>query len=304
MVARSGDLTLVVDQRATRVLRSALLTLLAAGLAASCRARPSGNAASPTDPPARSPSPVAAPTSAQAPASGTPAPGPLQASPPASPAPAPLRTQTLGYSVDGRPITALELGDPGAAKTLVLVGCIHGNEPAGIAVAQEMLRLPPPPGINIWVIPDLNPDGVADGTRQNADGVDLNRNFPYQFTVLGHPGDLTYSGASPLSEPESKLAAAFLTRVHPTVSIWYHQHEDLVDLSGGDPSIERAYAAAVGMPAVQLTRYPGSVASWENATFPGSTAFVVELPAGSLSSAGAEQQARAAISVTLGLGSP
>ena len=214
---------------------------------------------------------------------------------PSSPASRPIHTITLGTSVKGRPITAVELGDPSAARRLVVVGCIHGNEPAGIAVAVALEQLVPPEGADVWVIPDLNPDGVAAHTRQNDDGIDLNRNFPYNFTVLESPGGLMYSGTSPLSEPESEAAAAFLQRIRPTVTIWYHQAEDLVDLSGGDAGVERRYAAAVGLPARQLTRYPGSVASWENATFPGTTAFVVELPAGSLTPAEAQRHAAAAL---------
>jgi len=206
-----------------------------------------------------------------------------------------VQTVTLGISVKGRPITAVERGDPAAPRRLVVVGCIHGNEPAGIAIADALERRVPPAGIDVWVIPDLNPDGVAAGTRQNADGIDLNRNFPYNFTVLESPGGLMYSGTSPLSEPESRAAAAFLQRIHPTVTIWYHQAEGLVDLSGGDAGIEQRYAAAVGLPVRQLTRYPGSVASWENATFPGTTAFVVELRAGSLTRTQAESHAAAAL---------
>jgi murein tripeptide amidase MpaA len=49
-----------------------------------------------------------------------------------------------------------------------LVGCIHGNESAGIGVARLVVNRRPPGEANVWVIPDLNPDGVIAGTRQNA----------------------------------------------------------------------------------------------------------------------------------------
>lgn len=201
----------------------------------------------------------------------------------------------LGQSVQGRPITAIEYGDPNAARRLVVVGCIHGNEPAGIAIARQLETLAPPPGTDLWVIENLNPDGVAAGIRQNADAVDLNRNFPFDWQPLGVHGDVTWSGPSALSEPESRIAVAFLDKVRPSVTIWYHQHEDLVDLSGGEAAIEQRYAAAVGLKAVQLQRYPGSVTSWENHTFAGTTAFVVELPAGSLTPAAAARYAVAAL---------
>ena len=48
------------------------------------------------------------------------------------------RTVTLGRSVRGRPIVAIETGDFDSARRTLLVGCIHGNEPAGIAIARRL----------------------------------------------------------------------------------------------------------------------------------------------------------------------
>src|SRR5262249_9192261 len=88
------------------------------------------------------------------------------------------RTVVLGYSVDGRPITAAEAGDPDNADKTLIVGCIHGNEPAGIAIAERLASTRPPAESDLWIVADLNPDGVAAGIRGNAHSVDLNRNFP------------------------------------------------------------------------------------------------------------------------------
>ncbi len=85
--------------------------------------------------------------------------------------------------------------------------------------------------------------------------------------------------------------------IKPRLSIWFHQHLDVVDDSQGSTSIERTFARLVGLRAAPLTDYPGSVASWENHTFAGSTAFVVELPAGYLTSAGAHRYAHAVLAV-------
>jgi protein MpaA len=183
----------------------------------------------------------------------------------------------LGRSERGRPIVAWETGDPGATRRVLVVGCIHGNEPAGIAVADAVVRARVPAGTDVWVVPDLNPDGVAADTRQNARGVDLNRNFPYRWQPLS---GVFYSGPHALSERESRIAYRLIRRIRPTESIWFHQHLNVVDESGGDVRVERRFAKAVGMRAERLTRYPGSVINWENHTFPGTTAFAVELPAG------------------------
>jgi protein MpaA len=166
---------------------------------------------------------------------------------------------------------------------VLVVGCIHGNEPAGMAIASALIRTAPPVGVNLWVVPDLNPDGVARGTRGNADGVDLNRNFPWRWQGLGAPGSPYYAGPRPLSEPESVAAAGLIRRVRPDIAIWFHQHLSVVDASGGDAGLEERFADLVGLPLLRLPRYPGSAVTWANHAFPGTTSFVVELPPGSLS---------------------
>jgi protein MpaA len=196
----------------------------------------------------------------------------------------------LGRSVEGRPIVAYELGDPSSARKVLVVGCVHGNEPAGIAIANRLKELQPPAGVDLWVVPSFNPDGEAANTRGNAHGVDLNRNFPLGWRPLA---GVYFSGPRALSEPESRIMVGFMLRLRPVISIWYHQHLDLVDESGGSAAVERRYAQLVGLRATRLARYPGSIVSWENARFPGSTAFVVELPAGKPSAATATRFARA-----------
>jgi murein peptide amidase A len=192
---------------------------------------------------------------------------------------APMHRVLLGRSVDGRPIVAIELGDPASPRKVLVVGAIHGNEPAGIAIADLLISRPALAGVDLWVVPSFNPDGVAAGTRGNAHGVDLNRNFPWRWRPLS---GVYYSGAHPLSEPESRIAYRLLERLRPAVSIWFHQHLDVVDESGGSVVVERRFAALVGLGVARLTREPGSIVSWENERLHGGTAFVVELPAGSL----------------------
>jgi protein MpaA len=176
---------------------------------------------------------------------------------------------------------------------VLVVGVIHGNEPAGAAIARDLVADPPPARARLVVVPSLNPDGMRAATRQNARGVDLNRNFPYRFHRIGAPFDEQYPGPAPLSEPESRFAATLIERVRPAVSVWFHQPLRLVDLSGGNAAVERSFARLVHLPPVQLTRYPGSVAGWQNHRFPGTTSFVVELPRGRLRPADVERYADA-----------
>ena len=197
------------------------------------------------------------------------------------------RQVLIGRSVRGRPIIAKVLGPDDAPRKILLVGCIHGNECAGLAILSALARQPVPKGIQLWLVGELNPDGTAAGTRQNADGVDLNRNFPFQWEPVSDP--TYYSGPRPLSEPESRAAVRLIRRVRPAVTIWYHQHEDLVDMAGGDRGIARRYGHLAGLRATCLPFLPGTAPGWENHTFPGTTSFVVELPAGAV---GADALAR------------
>jgi murein peptide amidase A len=188
------------------------------------------------------------------------------------------RRIVLGYSVQHRPILAEQIGDPDSQRRVVIVGCIHGDEPGGIAVTRALAKRPPVPETNLWLLPDLNPDGAARGQRTNGDGVDLNRNFPYRWRPLGREGSKHYAGPRPLSEPESRIAISLLRRERPTLAIWYHQALDVVDVSQGPTVLERKYAAAADSPVRSLPDYPGSAVGYEDHVF-GPTAFVVELPA-------------------------
>jgi protein MpaA len=185
----------------------------------------------------------------------------------------------LGRSVDGRPIRAFQVGDPAATRRLLVVGCVHGNETAGEAITRWLRTASPGPGVLLSVVDRFNPDGCAANTRQNAHGVDLNRNSPWHWR---HLSGIFYSGPRPLSEPESRAINELVRCLRPQVSIWYHQSATLVDDSGGARSIERRYAHLVGLPFRHFGMEPGSITSWQNTAFPGDTAFVVELPAGPL----------------------
>jgi protein MpaA len=188
------------------------------------------------------------------------------------------RRVVIGHSVRGRPIVAHVLGPDGAPRKLLLVGCIHGNECAGIAILSAVARERVPRGVQLWLVPEMNPDGSAADTRQNADGVDLNRNFPYRWERIGDP--TYYAGPRPESEPETRAAMALIRRIKPAVTIWYHQHMDLVDMAGGDRGVARRYAQLSGLAATCLGFFAGSASLWSNHLLPGTTSFVVELPAG------------------------
>jgi protein MpaA len=76
--------------------------------------------------------------------------------------------ESIGKSVQGRPIKVRVTGARDAALRIMVVGSIHGNETAGHAVIRRLRALEPPDGMRIWTVRTVNPDGVAAGTRENA----------------------------------------------------------------------------------------------------------------------------------------
>jgi len=182
--------------------------------------------------------------------------------------------EVFGHSVQGRALVEFRMGPLHPPRRILVVGVIHGDETAGLAITRELLRVAPVPSTEVVVVPDLNPDGVALGTRQNFRGVDLNRNFPYRWRSPGRRGDPQYPGKAPLSEPESRSMAALVRELRPTASVWFHQPVGVVDESGGSVMV----ATVVGLPLRRMQRYNGSAVSWQNVSLPRTSAFVVELP--------------------------
>jgi murein DD-endopeptidase MepM/ murein hydrolase activator NlpD len=142
----------------------------------------------------------------------------------------------FGTSVEGRPLEARRIGD-GPFK-VVLVGDIHGHlERNTYTLTLQLLdHFESAPGdvpsqVSLWLIPTLNPDGLAGESRFNAREVDLNRNAdtdadgcatndwrPDTYTLSGqHDGA---GGAYPFSEPELQSVRRFLDDAH--VAIFYH----------------------------------------------------------------------------------
>lgn len=182
----------------------------------------------------------------------------------------------IGHSVQGRPIVSVRVGSKDPTVRVLVVGDIHGNERAGMRIARLLIALGAPREAELLVVPTINPDGVAARTRGNARGVDLNRNFPFDWRPLSG-GE--YSGPRPLSEPESRAAHRFILRTRPDVTIWFHQPFGLIDRPASNPFVARRFSQLIGLPLVDLPgRYPGSASRWQNNRLPQTTAFVAELP--------------------------
>ena len=194
------------------------------------------------------------------------------------------RFDVVGRSPQGRPIELHQMGDPKWSGELLIFGCVHGDECGASAVKPTTFGCPDP-SADIYVVPNLNPDGATAGSRLNGRGVDLNRNFPSEWKPIQARWDPQYSGPKPFSEPESRLAARIIRHLRPEVTVWFHQYSGtrpFVRAWGGSAAAGRRFAGLARMP-FRLMRWPaGTAPNWQNHRFHGAASFVVELPAGRL----------------------
>jgi hypothetical protein len=174
----------------------------------------------------------------------------------------PPRTIELGRSVRNRPIEA-QVFD-GSAGCILIVGGLHGDEslsPALVERLSQHLDRDPEARANrcIVLVPRANPDGLAAGTRANARGVDLNRNFPASNYRPGRD-----HGAKALSEPETRALYGALTRYHPSCVVAIHGPLNGVDPDGGAASrqLARDMANVGPLPYRDLPAHPGSLGSY------------------------------------------
>jgi murein peptide amidase A len=159
-----------------------------------------------------------------------------------------VEKRVIGRSVLGRPIVAYRKGVADARRTVVVLGQMHGDERAGVATAEWVRdHVPVRADADVWVVPTMNPDGLARGTRTNAHGVDLNRNWPMNWRPTSR--GITWSGPSAASEPETRAMLAFLREVQPDFMTSIHQPYGEVGLYADKPRpFQRRLARALGLP--------------------------------------------------------
>ena len=155
------------------------------------------------------------------------------------------------------------------------------------------------PREDLWLVPTLNPDGLARGTRQNADGIDLNRNFSTGWRPFGPPWSVYAAGPHPFSERETRIARNLVQRLKPRYTIWFHQHMDLVWAYGRSSAAGRRYARLSGMRYRHWAWLAGTASNWQNHLPDGQVSLTIELPAGQLDGDGIRRQVHAVLGIAL-----
>ena len=154
----------------------------------------------------------------------------------------------VGRSVRGQVIRGARMGD--GPETTLFLGLHHGNEQAGQPLLERLMDLLVEEpgrlaGRAAVFVPVLNPDGRDDNTRQNARGVDLNRNLPTHDWGAG-PAEGRYNpGAAPASEPETQALVRLVESFQPVKIISVHAPLLCVNWNGAS----RSSVAALVSPA-------------------------------------------------------
>ncbi len=191
------------------------------------------------------------------------------------PAQTPPRQHLIGRSVQGRPIFVQIVGQ--GTDTALIMGSIHGDEPAAGALVhllaeylrsdQQLLE-----GRRVVLLPAANPDGVAARTRENARGIDLNRNFDTSNRV-----DNGTNGLRPLTEPESQALESVIKEYAPSRIISVHQPLNCIDYDGPGEAIAARMAQDCDLPVKKIGARPGSLGSYTGETLKIPT-ITLELP--------------------------
>ena len=175
----------------------------------------------------------------------------------------------------------LEVWRPSGKCRLLLFAGLHGEEPETVYALSRALRQLTARPKDCAVVLAANPDGLIRGTRANARGVDLNRNFPSKTWVNQGKGTRYWSGPRPASEPETRAIVRFFSKLKPQTIISLHQPLASVDFSGGDEDVTLWLSRNLDLPKSHIhISGGGTMSSWYNAAFPLQTAVSVELPPG------------------------
>lgn len=164
----------------------------------------------------------------------------------------------VGKSVMGIPLKVEILGS--SARKLHIYSGIHGDEPEGVDFltkfwSEELLRAPLK-ALTILCFKEVNPDGLKALTRVNANGVDLNRNFPSNNWVSISENKKNFPGLKPGSEPETKSILSLIDSHPPIAIISIHTWIPQVNFDGPAKLIAEKMSEVNGYPLTEHIGYP------------------------------------------------
>ncbi len=173
--------------------------------------------------------------------------------------------EMIGSTVQGRPIRVRSFGH--GPRRVLFIGGIHGDEAEGAYSTAQLPEAFAAAGLadvaTLTILEDANPDGRAAGTRTNANGVDINRNFPAKNFDTTNP----LYGSSPLSQPESRAVYDAIDRVRPDLVVVAHSWvgRQFLNYDGPARALAEQFSTLSGLEVEESTSFaptPGSLGSY------------------------------------------
>lgn len=137
-------------------------------------------------------------------------------------------------------------------KNILVIGVFHGEEPQGKYLIDKYLETKES---DLLFIPCLNPDGMVENKRTNANGVDLNRNFPTKNWELTEK-DQYFGGEKPASEIETKFVIDIINEYKPEIILTLHSPYKIVNYDGPAKEISEKISKIIGYPVEESIGYP------------------------------------------------
>ena len=160
------------------------------------------------------------------------------------------------------------IGSEKSGNNILIIGVFHGDEPQGKFLIEEYLKKHSSSANavqnNLLFIPCLNPDGLVQNTRTNANGVDLNRNFPTKNWGINQGENATcddctssyYGGKSPASEVETQFVIDIINKYNPKAILTLHAPYKVVNYDGPAEELAQKISQIIKYPTESSIGYP------------------------------------------------
>lgn len=167
-------------------------------------------------------------------------------------------------SQNNNEIKLIEVSEPNFDKTVLIIGVTHGDEPQGKFLIENYIKKLEEDYVfprtdlknRLLFIPCLNPDGLALQTRQNANSIDINRNFPTKNWAREPFASEYFGGEEAASEIETKFLMEIIEDYKPDAILTIHAPYKVVNYDGPAEEIAVKISEIISYPATSDIGYP------------------------------------------------